>query len=104
MEFGFNMPHCAVRSSRIESHRGQLRLSRHAWTIRTLNTAAPKSTRPNAVARQNKYSAAAEMGDRAGAKWAENSGLFPWGELGPHLTQCGRGRGLSSCLVSSRSI
>ena len=36
-------------------------------------------------------------------KWAENWGLCPlWvGELGPHLTQCGRGRGLSASQVSS---
>jgi len=38
--------------------------------------------------------------------WAENWGLCPLfgGKLGPHLTQCGRGRGLSPCQVSSRSI
>jgi len=35
--------------------------------------------------------------------WAENWGLCPfWGEeLGPHLTQYGRGRGLSPCRVRS---
>jgi len=31
--------------------------------------------------------------------WAEN-----WGVLCPHLTQCGRGRGLPACQVSSWSI
>jgi len=35
--------------------------------------------------------------------WAENWGSAALGreELGPHLTQCGRGRGLSPCQVSS---
>ena len=35
--------------------------------------------------------------------WAENWGLWPFGEgkLGPHLTQCGQGRGLPGCQVSS---
>jgi len=38
--------------------------------------------------------------------WAENWGLCPFGggELGPHLTQCGQGRGLPACQVSSSSI
>jgi len=38
--------------------------------------------------------------------WAENWGLCPFREreLGPHLTQCGRGRGLPPCQVSSWSI
>jgi len=38
--------------------------------------------------------------------WAENWGLCPLseGELGPHLTQCGQGRGLPACQVSSWSI
>jgi len=32
-------------------------------------------------------------------------GCIPfWGELGPHLTQCGPGRGLSACEVSSWSV
>jgi len=34
--------------------------------------------------------------------WAENWGCAPfWGELGPHLTQCGRSRVLPPCQVSS---
>jgi len=36
--------------------------------------------------------------------WAENWGLlcpFPWGELGPHLTQCRPGRGLPPYQVAS---
>jgi len=47
------------------------------------------------------------MGDRVRAKWTKNRGLlckFPWGELGPHLTQCGLGRGLSPYQVASSSI
>jgi len=39
--------------------------------------------------------------------WAENwVGLCPFGggELGPRLTQCGRGRGLPACQVSSWSV
>jgi len=38
--------------------------------------------------------------------WAENWGLYPFGkgELSPHLTQCGQGRGLSARLVSSSSV
>jgi len=38
--------------------------------------------------------------------WAENWGLCPFGEgeLGPHLTQCGQGRGLPAHQVSSWSI
>jgi len=38
--------------------------------------------------------------------WAENWGLCPlkWGEMGPHLTQCGQGRGLPACQVSSWSV
>jgi len=37
--------------------------------------------------------------------WAENWGLCPFGagELGPSLTQCGQGRGLSACQFSSWS-
>jgi len=37
--------------------------------------------------------------------WAENwGGCAPLGEgeLGPHLTQCGQGRGLPACQVSIR--
>ena len=37
-------------------------------------------------------------------KWAENWGCcapLGEGELGPHLIQCGRGRGLPACQVSS---
>jgi len=45
-----------------------------------------------------KSSAAADMGDRlATREWAEKSGAVPLlgvGELGPHLTQCGLGRGI----------
>ena len=34
--------------------------------------------------------------------WVENWGLCPvWGELGPHLTQCGKGRGLPPHQVAS---
>jgi len=42
--------------------------------------------------------AAADMGGKLG-------GAVPlWGgELGPHLTQCGEGRGLPACQVSSWS-
>jgi len=38
--------------------------------------------------------------------WAKNfGGSAPFeGELGPHLTQCGLGRGLPPCQVSFRSI
>jgi len=38
--------------------------------------------------------------------WAENWGVCPFWreELGPYLTQCGRGRGLHPCQVSSSSI
>jgi len=38
--------------------------------------------------------------------WAENWGAVPlWGgEMGPHLTQCGQGQGLSACQVSSWSV
>jgi len=43
----------------------------------------------------NKCSVAAEMGDRARAKWAKKRGSccapFHEGELGHHLTQCGLG-------------
>jgi len=42
-------------------------------------------------------SAVAEMGNHGTAKWAEKWGLlcpFPWGELGPYLTQCHLGQGL----------
>jgi len=38
-------------------------------------------------------------------KCAENSGLCPFGEgeLGPHQTQCGQGRGVPACQISSWS-
>jgi len=39
--------------------------------------------------------------------WAKNmGGCAPFGEweLGPHLTQCGQGRGLPACQVSSWSV
>jgi len=37
--------------------------------------------------------------------WARKLGAVPLlGELGPHLTQCGRGRGLPPCQVSSSSV
>jgi len=38
--------------------------------------------------------------------WAENWGLWPFrgGELGPHLIQCGQGRGLPACQVPSWSV
>jgi len=38
--------------------------------------------------------------------WTEYWGLCPFGEgkLGPHLTQCGHGRGLPACQVSSWSV
>jgi len=57
----------------------------------------------------DKSSAVAEMGDRARATWAEKCGggllcPFPWGELGPHLTQCGLGRSLPLYQVASLSI
>ena len=37
-------------------------------------------------------------------KWTENMGLCPLGGAGFHLTQCGLGRGLPACQVSSWSI
>jgi len=55
----------------------------------------------------NKSSAVAEMVDRARTKWAEKWGAavpLSVGELRPHLTQCGQGRGLHACQVSSSSI
>jgi len=38
--------------------------------------------------------------------WTENWGICPFGEgeLGPYLTQCGQGRGLPACQVSSWSV
>ena len=38
--------------------------------------------------------------------WAENWGLCPFGEgkVGPHLTQCGQGRGLPARQVSSSCV
>jgi len=39
--------------------------------------------------------------------WTKNWGLFPFfgeGGLGPHLKQCGRGRGLPACQVYSSVI
>jgi len=55
----------------------------------------------------NKSSAVAEMGDLLttidmGRKRGAAVPLS--GELGPHLTHCGQGRGLPSCQVSSWSI
>jgi len=53
---------------------------------------------------QNKCSAVAEMGDRlATIDIGRKLGRFcPFGgELGPHVTQCGLGRGLSSHQVAS---
>jgi len=57
----------------------------------------------------NKCSAVAEMGDHLatidmGCKLGGSAPFFVEGELGPHLTQCGQGRGLSACQVSSWSI
>jgi len=48
---------------------------------------------------EDKSSAVAELGDRFGHnRHGPKSGrllcAFPWGELGPHLTQCGLGQGL----------
>jgi len=40
----------------------------------------------------------------AGWKWAENWELCPFRGAGSHVTQCGWGRGLSPCQVSSWSI
>ena len=58
--------------------------------------------------RLNKCSAVAEMGDRLATidtGWKLGGGLCPfWGELGPHLTQCGLGWGLPSYQVASWSI
>jgi len=63
----------------------------------------PKKTQTS----QNKCSAVAEMGDRLatidlGRKLGGCSPLE--GELGPHVTQCGLGRGLPACQVSPWSI
>jgi len=49
------------------------------------------------------------MGDRLptidiGRKLGVVPLLFLGGELGPHLTQCGRGRGLPPCQVSFSSV
>jgi len=56
----------------------------------------------------NKSSAVAEMGDRLTAidmgRKVEAAVPFPWGGLGPHLTQCRLGQGLSPYHVVSRSI
>ena len=55
----------------------------------------------------NKCSAVAKMGDRSatidmGQKLGEVAvPLFGCGELGPHVTQCGLGRGLPSYQVAS---
>jgi len=52
----------------------------------------------------NKCSAVVEMGDRlATIDMDQNWGLYPFweGELGPHVTQCGLGRGLPSYQVAS---
>jgi len=57
--------------------------------------------------KRNKCSAIAEMGDRlATIDMAQNRGCAPFwaGELGPHVTQCGLGRGLPSYQVPSWSI
>ena len=56
--------------------------------------------------KQNKCSAVAEMGDRLatidiGQKLGELCPFGGGGELGPHLTQCGQGRGLFARQVSS---
>jgi len=56
----------------------------------------------------NKCSAVAEMGDRLrtidmGRKLG-GCARFGQGELGPHVTQCGQGRGLPACQVSSWSV
>ena len=61
---------------------------------------------------QNKCSAAAKMGDRARAKWAEKWGRgllchFQWGELGPHLTTTSPGprpTALSSYILTHPAI
>jgi len=54
----------------------------------------------------NKSSAVAEMGDRLatidiGRKVGGLLCIFPWGKLGPHLTQCGLGRGLPPYQLAS---
>ena len=52
----------------------------------------------------NKSSAVAEMGHRLATRHGPKRGglLCPFrGELGPHLTQCGRGQGLPLCQISS---
>jgi len=55
--------------------------------------------------KKNKSSAVAEMGDRLTTiDMSRKVGMlcrFPWGELGPHLTQCRLGRGsiLSGILI-----
>jgi len=72
---------------------------------RFLQTACPSCHPIKSV---NKSSAAAEMGDRATAKWAEKwCGAMPpfgGGELSPHLTQCCLERGLPPHQVASWSI
>jgi len=55
----------------------------------------------------NKSSAVAEMGDRLATTAIDRKlGWGPcfFGELGPHLTQCGRGWGLSPCHVSLQGV
>jgi len=56
------------------------------------------------LAEKNKRSAVAEMGDRLATIDMNRKvgGLCPfYGELGPHLTQCGLGRGLPPYQVAS---
>ena len=67
---------------------------------------------------RDKSSAVAEMGDRARAKWTKKwvgccspvrgrswvHKSRKWGMLGPHLTQCGLGRGLPPYHLASWSI
>jgi len=58
----------------------------------------------NSVDGKNKCTAAAEMGDRlATIDIGQNLGAVPLleRELGPHVTQCGLGRGLPSYQVAS---
>jgi len=61
---------------------------------------------PTRVLKQNIISIAsvvfAEMGDRlATIDIGRKLGAVPFGEMGPHVTQCGLGRGLPSCQVAS---